>query len=177
MTTEETRARAQADAAAVGEAFGALVEEELNPLAEAVEATFERVGATVSRELDQAARSGRLTMRGLVDDVLRDLARLGAETLVRRPLEDALQGAVGSAFGGARAGGGAAMPGAAYLVGERGPEVFVPSVPGRVESAGAARPVTVNVQVTGGAADAFVRSRAQIAGAVSRGLRQAARHG
>ena len=175
--TDDVGARAAREAEAVGEAFGALVEEELNPLAEAVETTFARVGGTVRRELEGAARDGRLTMRGLVDDVLRDVARLGAETLVRRPLEDALQGLVQGAFGGARAGGGAALPGNAYLVGERGPEVFVPSGAGRIERAGE-RPVTVNVVMpSGGTGTDFPRSRAQIAGAVARGLRQAARHG
>ena len=173
MNEAEQAAR---EAAAVGEAFGALVEEELNPLAEAVEATFERMSSTVTRELEQAARGGRLTMRSLVDDVLRDLNRLGAEALVRQPLENALQGLVQGAFGGARAGGGAALPGNAYLVGERGPEVFVPSTAGRVSQAGA-QAVTVNVNVAGTAAQDFPRSRAQIAGAVARGLRQAARHG
>ena len=168
--------QAAREAAAVGESFGALVEEELNPLAEAVEATFERMSSTVTRELEQAARGGRLTMRGLVDDVLRDLSRLGAETLVRQPLESALQGLVQGAFGGARAGGGAALPGNAYLVGERGPEVFVPSGAGRIERAGG-RPVTVNVVMPSGTGTDFPRSRAQLAGAVARGLRQAARHG
>ena len=174
--TEDVGARAAREAETVGEAFGALVEDELNPLAEAVEATFGRVGGTVTRELEQAARDGRITMRGLVDDVLRDLARLGAETLVRQPLENALQGLTQTAFGGARAGGGSALPGQAYLVGERGPEVFVPSGAGRIERA-ADRPVTVNVVMpSGGAGTDFPRSRAQLAGAVARGLRQAARH-
>ena len=74
-------------------------EAELDPLAEALTETFAEVGRTITRELEEAARRGRLTMQGLVDDVLADLARLAAEELVRGPLEGALQGAASSAFG------------------------------------------------------------------------------
>lgn len=41
-------------------------------------------------------------------------------------------GALGSLFGGARAGGGPVSPNRAFLVGERGPELFVPQVSGTV---------------------------------------------
>ena len=42
----------------------------------------------------------------------------------------------GSLFGGARAGGGDVMASTAYLVGEQGPEMFVPSTAGRIVPAG-----------------------------------------
>lgn len=41
-----------------------------------------------------------------------------------------------SIFGGFRAGGGDVMPGKSYMVGENRPEMFVPSVPGRIVSGG-----------------------------------------
>jgi hypothetical protein len=41
-------------------------------------------------------------------------------------------GAIGSLFGGARAEGGPVTPGKAFLVGERGPEIILPSAPGTV---------------------------------------------
>jgi TP901 family phage tail tape measure protein len=43
-------------------------------------------------------------------------------------------GAVGAEFGGARAGGGPVMGGGAYIVGERGPELFTPGSSGYVHS-------------------------------------------
>jgi phage-related minor tail protein len=160
--------------AALSEEMDRFVTGELNPLAEAVEETFGRMGRTVTRELSGAARTGRLSMKALVDDVLSDLARLAADGLVRRPVEEALNGLFAGAFGGARAGGGAVARGQAFLGGERGPEVFVPSAPGRIAPQGG---VTVNVTVAGGpSAPDFKRSQAQVAAGVARALRKAGRH-
>lgn len=78
-----------------------------------------------------------------------------------------------------RATGGPVAPGRAYLVGERGPEVFVPTAAGRVETgtAGPGREVRVAIQVAvprGQAAPtAMQRSSRQIASAVRRALQQA----
>ncbi|MEH6665938.1 MAG: phage tail tape measure protein, partial [Brevundimonas sp.] len=68
------------------------------------------------------------------------------------------------------------MPGAAYVVGERGPEVFRPSGAGTIEPLGGAPGVTVNVRVDGGA-DALLRSEAQIAQMLARAVRLGARRG
>ena len=86
-------------AAGLGEDARRAAEAELAPLAEALTETFAEVGRGIERELEQAARRGRLTMQRLVDDVLADLARLAAEDLVRRPVEGALRGALGAALG------------------------------------------------------------------------------
>jgi tape measure domain-containing protein len=54
-------------------------------------------------------------------------------------------------YGGARAEGGPVMPGTGYLVGERGPELFVPPAPGRIVSNDKLQTTnnkTVNVSVT-----------------------------
>ncbi len=62
-----------------------------------------------------------------------------------------------------RATGGPVSPGRAYLVGERGPEVFLPTTSGQV-MAGAGgqggRDVRVSITVNGGGADARRRWRA-----------------
>ncbi|MFA5582236.1 MAG: hypothetical protein WDA25_09840 [Paracoccaceae bacterium] len=61
----------------------------------------------------------------------------------------ALIGGIGRALGGKRALGGPVSAGRAYLVGERGTEVFVPSVSGRVLAGGAgasAQPVTFDMR-------------------------------
>jgi hypothetical protein len=69
-------------------------------------------------------------------------------------------------------------PGAAYLVGERGPELFVPTSAGRVEIPAAApgRDVRVSIQIApprgADAPTALRRSSRQVASAVRRALRQ-----
>jgi hypothetical protein len=78
-----------------------------------------------------------------------------------------------------RATGGPVSPGRAFLVGERGPEVFVPTASGRIETGAGApgRNVQVAIQLAvprGQAAPtALQRSSRQIASAVRRSLQQA----
>ncbi|MHB9880064.1 tail tape measure protein [Pacificimonas sp. ICDLI1SI03] len=78
-----------------------------------------------------------------------------------------------------RATGGPVSPGQAYVVGERGPELFVPTASGRVETGGGAAPrgpVTINVNVNGAAAERpelMAQSGRQVARAVQRALARA----
>jgi phage-related minor tail protein len=90
-----------------------------------------------------------------------------------------LGGLLGSVLGlPGRATGGNVAPGRGYLVGERGPELFIPTAAGRVESnmaaAGGAREVRVSINVTtpqgGNAPQALQRSARQVASAVRRAL-------
>ena len=91
-----------------------------------------------------------------------------------------LAGALASLFGGApgRATGGPVTGGQAYMVGERGPELFVPTAAGRIAPAGAAPGggvnVTVNVATPADASSAFMqRTGAQIARQVRQALDRA----
>lgn len=86
---------------------------------------------------------------------------------------------IGALFGlPGRATGGPVAPGQAYLVGEQGPEVFVPTAAGKVQTgqAAASRDVRVAIQLAvprGQAAPtAMQRSSRQIASAVRRALQQ-----
>lgn len=155
----------------VREAITELVENDLNPLAETVEQTFSALGESITDSLSSAARTGRGTIKSMVNDILADLSRLAAEELIRKPLE----GALGDIFGGARAGGGAVGSGTPYLVGERGPEIFVPSTSGQIAPA-AGRPVTVNISMPASGRDPLGRSEAQLAGTVQRALTRALRN-
>ncbi len=69
-----------------------------------------------------------------------------------------------------RATGGPVAPGRAYVVGERGPEVFVPTASGQVvPNGGGARDVRVSIAVQGQGADSarlLARSARQVARAV-----------
>jgi hypothetical protein len=88
-----------------------------------------------SRGID-ALLSGKLSdaVRGFA----RDLAQLIIRLSVLRPLAEGLAGGsggfLGKLFGGGRARGGRVSPGRFNVVGENGPELFVPDVPGRILS-------------------------------------------
>ncbi len=98
------------------------------------------------------------------------------------------QGGLASLFGGllggifglpGRATGGPVAPGRGYLVGERGPELFVPTSAGRVEpqlAGGSGRAVNVAIRLAAprgtDAPRAMQRSSRQIASAVRRSLLQ-----
>ena len=92
-----------------------------------------------------------------------------------------LGGLVGSILGlPGRATGGPVSPGQAYMVGERGPEMFVPTSAGAIAAnqagGGAAREVRVSINVNtpagSDAPQALQRSSRQIASAVRRALTQ-----
>lgn len=140
--------------------------------AQAIETSFERAGESLSRSLARAAADGEITMQELARAVL---AAINAMSGSGRggSLGEALSRAVGGAFGGSKADGGIAAPGMAYLVGERGPEVFRPSTAGEIGPVGGGS-VTVNVAVQGGP-ERLLRSEAQIAQALVRAMRLGAR--
>lgn len=145
--------------------------------AEALEAAFERAGSRIERALGRAARSGEADFSRMTDAILADLARLAAQQVIERPLAGLIDRALGSIAGtatpvGGRAEGGPVQPGAAYLVGERGPEVFTPSQSGRIGPAGAGGQ-TVNIHLTlpPGSPEAAVQaSRGRIARALARAV-------
>lgn len=142
--------------------------------ASAIEDAFGRAGASLTRSLARAAADGEVSLAELARAVLGAVgAGLGGSGGgLGTAIAQAVAGAVG--FGGARADGGPVIGGGAYLVGERGPEVFRPSGSGVIESGGRGAGVTVNVTVDGGA-QALLRSEAQIAQALARAAALGAR--
>lgn len=111
------------------------------------------------------AKSFKDILKGLADDLL----RLFIRRQITQPLFDWLGSSMPSVFGGARAAGGPVWPGQAFLVGERGPELFTPGSSGRITPnnrlAGAAFNVTVNVDSR--------TDQAVIAASVRQGMRAA----
>lgn len=165
-------------AARAGEAFhsglavpaveaAALIRDAMREAGEAMEAAFAR-----------AARTGRFSFADMARSIAADLARLTLNRFVTQPLVNVLSNALGSVFGGARADGGQVNPGQAFLVGERGPELFVPGAPGAIVPNRAIRGggtrLIMNVNVAD--AQSFLRSEAQIAGAAARLLARANRN-
>lgn len=78
----------------------------------------------------------------MIDSMLKDLARLALQKSIFDPLVEGISSSLGSEggigsmfaglFGGFRAGGGNVSNNKAYIVGERGPELFMPSSSGSI---------------------------------------------
>ena len=138
--------------------------------AASIETAFDRAGESLTRSLVRAAADGEVTLAELARAVLNAVnAAVGGKN---GGLADAIKAVIGG-FGGARAEGGPVLGGSAYLVGERGPEVFRPASVGSIEPMGGAG-VTVNVSVDGGA-PGLLRSEAQIARMLARATALGAR--
>lgn len=141
--------------------------------ARSIEDAFAQAGETLARSLARAAADGQLSLAELARAVL------GAVSGGRGSgLGEALSAAVSGVFSGARAEGGPVTGGGAYLVGERGPEVFRPAGAGTMEpvgGSGAGGAISVTVQVASGEAAALARSDAQLAQALARAVSLGAR--
>ncbi|MEH6699268.1 MAG: phage tail tape measure protein [Brevundimonas sp.] len=143
--------------------------------ARSIEQAFDRAGESLAASLSRAAADGEITLAELARAVLA-AANSAVGTLMGgggAGLGEALASAVGGLFSGARADGGPVMSGGAYLVGERGPEVFQPSqagVVGGVQGSG----MVLNLKVEGGASG-LLRSETQIAQALARAVALGAR--
>ena len=141
----------------------------------------ERAGRSIERALLRAARTGQFGFDDLKATALGVLAEI-ARAAVRGGVQAAAgSGSIGGVLAGllgglpGRATGGPVTPGRGYVVGERGPELFVPTTSGRVEAAvpPAARDVRVTIHVQAGAGDApaaLQRSSRQVARAVRAAL-------
>lgn len=140
--------------------------------ADAIDQAFAKAGASLTTSLAKAASDGKVSLGELASAVISAVDALVKTSTgsASSTLADALAGAIGGLFG-ARADGGPVAAGGAYLVGERGPEVFRPATAGAVDPAGAAGGgVTVNVTVGQGGAPALLRSEAQVASALARAV-------
>lgn len=148
---------------------------------------FTRAGGVLERGLLSAIRRGSLGFEDLrrtatqaLDQIAVHALQLGLDSLVGGR-GGSLGGILGGLLGGAlglpgRATGGPVSPGRGYLVGERGPEMFVPTSAGRVEPGvdAPARDVRVSIALNqprgSSAPTALRRSSRQVASAVRRAL-------
>jgi phage-related minor tail protein len=145
--------------------------------ARAIDEAFAKAGTGLARSLAHAAADGKVSLAELARAVIEAVSAGsggGGGGLVQ-----ALVGAVGSRFSGAqfsgaRADGGPVSAGGAYLVGERGPELFRPAGAGAVEPLGGGG-VNVTINVQGGDTGSLARSDAQLAQALARAVSLGAR--
>ncbi|MBT2246169.1 tail tape measure protein [Sphingobium sp. BHU LFT2] len=145
---------------------------------------------------DGADRAGRRIEQGLLRAVrtgkfgFEDLRRI-ALSVLDEIAASSLRSAVGGGSGGGlvqlgaslltsalglpgRATGGPVAPGRAYMVGERGPELFVPTASGQVvPGGGGGRDVRVNIAVQGRGNESEARLLARSARQVARAVRGA----
>jgi hypothetical protein len=149
-----------------------------------------RAGAALENALLRAVRTGRLGFEDLKRAALAALGEIAAAS-IRGGIGALLGGKGGglgetlgsllAAFAGApgKAIGGPVSPGRPYLVGERGPELFVPTASGRIDpstGSGQGRDVRVSITINapaGGEARALQASGRQVARAVRRALIEA----
>ena len=137
-------------------------------------AAFDEAGASIADALGRAARSGELSFHDMAQSVLADLAQIALERLVLEPVtgwSDQLGATLAASVAdviGQRAMGGPVLGGAPYLVGEQGPEVFIPQGAGQVAPAGPSQVIHVTVNATGDAGAAVQRSERQISAAIAR---------
>ncbi|MEL6362396.1 MAG: phage tail tape measure C-terminal domain-containing protein [Pseudomonadota bacterium] len=158
------------------EEISRLAREEISPAAGLIEEAFDGAARSIERSLARAARSGSLSLKGLAESLVRDLSRIAIDGLVRRPIETALTAALTAPFGGGRAEGGLVAAGQQYLVGERGPELFTPSVSGSI-GRGSSAPVNVSISLPGVTSpESFRASETQIAASLARVLARAERN-
>jgi phage-related protein len=105
---------------------------------------FEIVGTSISYVIDNFAR--------LVDVVNKAFNAIKAivNFIKNNPVTQAIVGSIDNVFGGGKAMGGPVNAGTSYVVGERGPELFVPNTAGTiVPNGGGGRGNTINVTVNG----------------------------
>jgi phage-related minor tail protein len=139
---------------------------------------MDRAGRALEAGLARAIRTGKLGFEDLKRTALSVLSSIAAGA-VRSGL-DSILGSLGGVLSlsglPGRATGGPVSPGRAYVVGERGPELFVPGSAGQVKMIAPAASrevrVTINVQTPAGTdgAKALTRSSRQIARAVRRAM-------
>jgi len=157
----------------------------------------DQAGRVLENALVRALRTGKLGFEDLKRVALSAMAEI-AGAAIHGGLDALFKGGGGGGGGGGfgqlilslgslltsvlgapgKAIGGPVSPGRAYVVGERGPEVFVPTASGRIETAmpGGGRDVRVSINITapaGSEAQAMKASGRQVARAVRQALMRA----
>ena len=152
--------------------------------ASAIDQAFSKAGDSLARSMASAASTSKLSLGDLAKVAVSASESLAGGSMssvgsaaggLGAALGSALGSVLSSVFGGARADGGAVSAGSAYLVGERGPELFRPGVSGQIDSGSPGAPA-ITLNISGASAPAaFVRSEAQIAQALARAASLGAR--
>lgn len=84
-------------------------------------------GDELTDTLVEAATTGKLSFKDMAESILRDIARIVVQQTITKPLVNAVVGAIGTA-----AMGGPVLAGQRTIVGEHGPEEFIPATDGTI---------------------------------------------
>ncbi|MFN3462692.1 MAG: phage tail tape measure C-terminal domain-containing protein [Terricaulis sp.] len=153
----------QSELAGASAALQAFAQGPVRQTADAVGSSFERAGERIARALGSAANGGEAAFKRLAKVVLEELAKIALQRIFTQSNAE-------FPFFGGKAAGGAVNVGGAYLVGERGPEVFVPRQAGEIASPGAGA-VNVHFHLPPGAdTSAIAKNQGQIAAAIARAV-------
>ena len=137
-----------------------LAQEEQAAAAKKTAEVGQQLGLTFSSAFEDAIVSGN-SFRDVLDGIAKDILRITARKFVTEPLAEGVQGLLKGIFGGPKAAGGPVQPGKAFLVGEKGPELFVPNTAGRIDpNVGGG----VNITVVNNGAQVEVRDNGVIDG-------------
>jgi phage-related minor tail protein len=144
----------------------------------------DRAGRRIEQGLLRAVRTGKLGF-----DDLKRIALSALDEIAASSLKSLLGGSGGGGGGGllslgtsllssalglpGRATGGPVAPGRAYVVGERGPELFVPTSSGNIATGGGLRDVRVNIAINGRGGESEPKLLARSARQVARAVRGA----
>jgi hypothetical protein len=116
-------------------------------------------GEIIAMGFEDAILSGE-KFSEVLKQIARDLVRLVFQNVITAPLAKGIGGAISTAFG-MRAMGGPVSSGSPYIVGERGPELFVPHASGSIVS-------NSNMNQGGGSAGPSINVNYNIAAGVTR---------
>ncbi len=122
----------------IGTWFGKLDGVMVLPAAQAtdkIETAFRTMGASVAGSIGNMVQGGKFDLDSLRQTAARlagDLRNMIVDRAITAPINRLFSGVLDGIFGGTRAHGGPVSPGKAFLVGEEGPELFMPSAPGRI---------------------------------------------
>lgn len=142
------------------------IQKELNAEFEKTDDAAKELGLTFNSAFEDAIAGGK-SFRDILKGIEADIARLIIRKAVTEPALDALKGAnlgglFSKVFGGLFAEGGRPPLGKVSIVGERGPELFVPDVAGRIVAndeigfGGSSGPV-FNIDARGASVEAVAR--------------------
>lgn len=131
--------------------------------------------ASLAQNIAKAADSGKISVKTMVESILSDLNRISAASGGSSPVGSLLSYAADSLLplSGARDAGGTVDAGSAYMVGESGPELFVPSQSGAIRK-DVSTHMTFNVQASD--ANSFLRSESQVSAMMLRALARGKRN-
>ena len=161
----------------IGEWIGKLDAEMVKSAADMtadLQASFERMGRGVAGAMVKAGKFDLGSLRQTAARVIGDLRDMVIDRAVTKPLNTLFGGLLDSVFGGGKAHGGPVVSNKAYLVGEEGPELFVPPASGRIVANGrfggggggpdkGAIQVTNNITIDARGADAAQLRRVELA--------------